>query len=307
MAPRDPSTVPSFADLMAAAAWAPPNLPLFKLAPPATDGTAPPTPGPSMAASDPSNPSDPSLFDLMRSMAWAAPNLPLFKGAPTPADGAALASLPPSGAAQPASMAYRDPWTIPDNGILSGATLGADPSQYGRAFAPAHLPPDAVVSPPSAFIASLPQGGVGGSPLWAPQSLAASVRARSALPLPAVSASYQDGVTQPWWTSVSPGDAFAPAVQNAIDSLRNAIKVLRQGGGSTTSGEDERDSPDCQQEWSDARDQCIDLLTGPNPPRGITGGYSSIEDCARGLVSERCGGNPVTPPRQPRTRPYNPR
>jgi len=71
MAPRDPwnPTVPSFADLMAAAAWAPPNLRLFKGAPTAADGTVPTPPAPPMAAPNPSNPSDPSLLDLMRSMA----------------------------------------------------------------------------------------------------------------------------------------------------------------------------------------------------------------------------------------------
>ena len=56
MAPRDPwnSTGPSFADLMAAAAWAPPNLPLFKGAPTAAAGTATTAAGPPMAAPNPS-------------------------------------------------------------------------------------------------------------------------------------------------------------------------------------------------------------------------------------------------------------
>jgi RHS repeat-associated protein len=50
---------------------------------------------------------------------------------------------------------------------------------------------------------------------------------------------------------------------------------------------------DCAEEWAMAREMCRDLLSQPNPPRGLTGGYSSIEDCARGLVSEECGGNAV--------------
>lgn len=47
-------------------------------------------------------------------------------------------------------------------------------------------------------------------------------------------------------------------------------------------------------EWREAYETCKDLLSRPNPPRGITGGYKSIQDCARGLVSEECGGNPVS-------------
>jgi hypothetical protein len=50
---------------------------------------------------------------------------------------------------------------------------------------------------------------------------------------------------------------------------------------------------DCEQEWEEARAICADLITRRNPPRGVTGGYTDIENCARGLVSERCGGNPV--------------
>jgi hypothetical protein len=49
----------------------------------------------------------------------------------------------------------------------------------------------------------------------------------------------------------------------------------------------------CEQEWAQARQICANLLMQPNPPRGLTGGYSDIDNCARGFVSERCGGNPV--------------
>lgn len=50
---------------------------------------------------------------------------------------------------------------------------------------------------------------------------------------------------------------------------------------------------DCGAEWAIARARCASYILSPNPPRGITGGYSSVEKCARGLVSERCGGNPI--------------
>jgi RHS repeat-associated protein len=50
----------------------------------------------------------------------------------------------------------------------------------------------------------------------------------------------------------------------------------------------------CEEEWREAYETCRDLLSKPNPPRGVTGGYKNIQDCARGLVSEECGGNPVS-------------
>ena len=49
----------------------------------------------------------------------------------------------------------------------------------------------------------------------------------------------------------------------------------------------------CDEEWKAARKICLDLLSSPNPPRGLTGGYRDIEGCAKGFVSMRCGGNPV--------------
>jgi len=49
----------------------------------------------------------------------------------------------------------------------------------------------------------------------------------------------------------------------------------------------------CRQEWDDAYDMCCKELAKPNPNRGITGGHTNVRDCARGHVSEDCGGNPV--------------
>jgi hypothetical protein len=54
-----------------------------------------------------------------------------------------------------------------------------------------------------------------------------------------------------------------------------------------------KDDKDCEAEWKAAREICRELLSRPNPPRRLTGGYKNIEDCARGFVSEACGGNPV--------------
>lgn len=60
---------------------------------------------------------------------------------------------------------------------------------------------------------------------------------------------------------------------------------------------------DCDKQWTAARAQCraliyaqLQQLAGRRKKQsvtGVTGGYSDVEKCARGLVSERCGGNNV--------------
>jgi RHS repeat-associated protein len=59
----------------------------------------------------------------------------------------------------------------------------------------------------------------------------------------------------------------------------------------------------CDQEWREARQTCRNLIyeqlqqrAGRRKKRsvtGVTGGYTDVEECARGLVSEECGGNRV--------------
>lgn len=58
---------------------------------------------------------------------------------------------------------------------------------------------------------------------------------------------------------------------------------------------------ECDEEWARARKTCRELIyelmqqaAGRRKKRsvkGVTGGYTDVEECARGLVSERCGGN----------------
>jgi len=50
---------------------------------------------------------------------------------------------------------------------------------------------------------------------------------------------------------------------------------------------------DCVEEWAYAYTTCAEWLSLPNPHQYPTGGYNDIANCARGLVSERCGGNPI--------------
>jgi RHS repeat-associated protein len=59
----------------------------------------------------------------------------------------------------------------------------------------------------------------------------------------------------------------------------------------------------CDEEWRGARQRCRELIyeqmqqqAGRRKKRsvtGVTGGYTDIEECARGLVSQECGGNKV--------------
>ena len=59
-------------------------------------------------------------------------------------------------------------------------------------------------------------------------------------------------------------------------------------------------SKECTKEWKEAYEMCDEALKLRNPPRGITGGYSDRENCARGLVSQRCKGNKVVEENQGR-------
>lgn len=60
---------------------------------------------------------------------------------------------------------------------------------------------------------------------------------------------------------------------------------------------------ECDEEWRKARQTCRGLIyeqmeqrSGRRKKRsvtGVTGGFTDVEECARGLVSEACGGNKV--------------
>ena len=47
-------------------------------------------------------------------------------------------------------------------------------------------------------------------------------------------------------------------------------------------------------QWRSARQICLDLFEQPNPPRSLTGGYIDLNECARGFVTEECGGNSIS-------------
>lgn len=55
------------------------------------------------------------------------------------------------------------------------------------------------------------------------------------------------------------------------------------------------DSVNCPEEWNDAREICIGLVDSPQSGTcgGVTGNHTTVAECARGLVSEACGGNKI--------------
>jgi RHS repeat-associated protein len=59
-------------------------------------------------------------------------------------------------------------------------------------------------------------------------------------------------------------------------------------------GSDPPPPPDCDQEWTNAFEQCAELITGKQTrtSRRLRGGANyGLYECAMGFVSQRCGGN----------------
>ena len=95
-------------------------------------------------------------------------------------------------------------------------------------------------------------------------------------------------IPRPGMTPVPPG-VFDEWRKYADQGMKGLWNFCRRAIGALNGGED----PDCNEEWEAARARCEKELSKPNPNRGITGGYRDVENCARGHVSARCGGNPI--------------
>ena len=50
----------------------------------------------------------------------------------------------------------------------------------------------------------------------------------------------------------------------------------------------------CDSEWAWAVQYCNQLLAASSPSRSLTGGHATTLGCAKGFVSERCGGNAIS-------------
>lgn len=100
----------------------------------------------------------------------------------------------------------------------------------------------------------------------------------------------------------SPQAAPAPPSDPRQDALRPAWQRLqsyfRSNIGEGSPSGDRDDAEECRKEWEEAFKECSkhyrnDRRNITGPFRTKTGAPWTPEDCARGLVSERCGGNPV--------------
>jgi RHS repeat-associated protein len=92
-----------------------------------------------------------------------------------------------------------------------------------------------------------------------------------------------------YWPGTPENRRWSEQFIQGLKGLANACYRIATGSG--TGGD--RNGPGCKEEWAEARQFCENELSKPNPNRRLTGGYRNVEDCARGLVSERCGGNAV--------------
>jgi hypothetical protein len=102
--------------------------------------------------------------------------------------------------------------------------------------------------------------------------------------------SYQDATRPRWNGSPVPGP-FDRWWDEYTKGMNGLINFLFRSRSPASAGDPS--APGCREEWQEAREQCARWIASQNPPRGVTGGYRDLEDCARGLVSERCGGNPL--------------
>jgi hypothetical protein len=102
----------------------------------------------------------------------------------------------------------------------------------------------------------------------------------------AVPVSYQS-TERPWWEA--PPSPFEPWADQFIKGIQGLIEFFnrsRRPSGNPN-------APGCKEEWAKARADCAEWISQRDPPRGVTGGYQTIEDRARGVVSERCGGTRI--------------
>jgi RHS repeat-associated protein len=83
------------------------------------------------------------------------------------------------------------------------------------------------------------------------------------------------------WAAWEVGSAIYPHIATPLGDIIDRMCSTQE------------DAKRCDKEWEEAYEACRDYGNSWNPPRGVTGGYSSIHDCAKGLVSEACGGNAV--------------
>ncbi len=100
------------------------------------------------------------------------------------------------------------------------------------------------------------------------------------------------------------GATTGAAVGSVTGAAGGTILGSRLGGAlGTLLCSDDGEAESCEEEWRRARQTCRDLIyeeleqragrRKKRSVRGVTGGFNDVEQCASGLVSQRCGGNAV--------------
>ena len=111
-----------------------------------------------------------------------------------------------------------------------------------------------------------------------------------------------------------PGGCISWAPKSANPQVYDPFEMSDEGRGrgresssSSRSRDTTRNCPpdkeECERQWREARATCRALIyeqmqqaAGRRKKRsvkGVTGGYTDVEECARGLVSQECGGNKI--------------
>jgi RHS repeat-associated protein len=79
--------------------------------------------------------------------------------------------------------------------------------------------------------------------------------------------------------------------ESTVCSAANANEGGADGPASSTIGASTPDPDDCNEEWEVAYQRCEGYIAQGNT--GFTGGHSDLYKCAKGLVSQKCGGNKI--------------
>jgi hypothetical protein len=91
-----------------------------------------------------------------------------------------------------------------------------------------------------------------------------------------------------------PPDAWDAWRKGALDGIMGARRFYRESVGSMLGGGGD---DGCKQEKDDAHEKCLKQFEGGWPGNSVYGAFKrpdwSMNDCIRGLVSERCRGNDV--------------
>jgi hypothetical protein len=87
-------------------------------------------------------------------------------------------------------------------------------------------------------------------------------------------------------------DFFGRWRRYSVPAHEDLWRFLFQDGFGWGSSGGNRNGPGCKEEWKDAREFCEKQLSAQDPSEQVYGNLQkSTEDCAKGIVSEACGGD----------------